>query len=102
MPEWFPEYDLDLGPAVDSLPADISSLLASDGVSYQRRYANGLVLVNPTGNATSVALDGVHQRALPSGGGPVSSDGIPTGSLAFEAVDTAVLKPHTAAILLNS
>jgi len=42
LPEWFPEYDLNLGPARDPLPADISALVASDGMSYQRRYTNGL------------------------------------------------------------
>jgi hypothetical protein len=102
LPEWFPEYDLDLGPAIDPLASDVSSLLAFDGVSYLRRFANGLVVVNPTGSPTSVALDGVYQRAVPSGGGPVSADGVPSGSLSFEAVDTAVLGPHTAAILLNT
>jgi hypothetical protein len=102
LPEWFPEYDLDLGPAVSPPPADIGTLLAADGVSYVRRFVNGLVVVNPTTNPTSVAFDGVYQRAVPAGGGPVSADGIPSGSLTFESVDSVTLQPHTAAILLNS
>ena len=102
LPEWFPEYDVALGPAVDALPTDISSDLATDGVTYQRRYARGIVLVNPTPDATTLDLDGVYQRAVPSGGGPVSAEGVPSGSLTFEAVAKLHLNPHTAAILMTS
>lgn len=101
MPEWFPEYDLDLGPPVDAPPSDIAALLAADGVSFQRRYTRGQVVVNPTDHATAFPLDGVYQRAVPTGGGPVAADGTPSGSLAYVAVDSVALAPHSAAILLN-
>jgi hypothetical protein len=100
-PEWFPEYELDLGPPVDPLPTDIASFQSTDSVSYQRRYANGLVLVNPTAQASSVPLDSVYQLATPVGGGLVSTDGTATGFMSFEAVDTVDLGPHSAAILLK-
>lgn len=100
-PEWFPEYDLDLGSPLDPLPSDVSALSAPDGVSYQRRYGHGLVVVNPTEQPTSFGLDGVYLRAVPSGGGPVAADGTAAGSLSYAAVDTVDLAPHSAALLLN-
>ena len=71
-------------------------------MTYQRRYMRGLVVVNPSEGAARVGLDAVYQLGVPSGGGPVSSDGTPSGSLAFEAVDALDLAPHTAAIVLTS
>jgi hypothetical protein len=51
---WFPEYDYDLGRPLGAATRD------DDGV-WRRRFENGLVVVNPTGEAKHVALDGTFR-----------------------------------------
>jgi hypothetical protein len=50
---WFPEYDYDLGLPLGPATRD------SDGV-WRRRFQHGLVVVNPTGSAKQVALQGAY------------------------------------------
>src|SRR5437764_10895725 len=45
-PQWFPEYGVNLGPALAPPPASIEALRVAGGL-YVRRYARGLVAVNP-------------------------------------------------------
>src|SRR6185312_9288536 len=50
---WLPEYEYEIGNATGAESAD------ADGV-HRRRFANGLVLVNPTGSAQSVSFGGTY------------------------------------------
>jgi hypothetical protein len=100
--QWFPEYGIDLGAATDPLPARIASLQDVASQLYIRHYANGLVLVNPSGAAGSYPLGATLYQVVPSGGGVVPSDGSIPGSLSTTPVTTVTLQPETAAILLNS
>ncbi|HUB10133.1 MAG TPA: putative glycoside hydrolase [Myxococcales bacterium] len=100
--QWMPEYGLDLGAATDPLPSDISTLLDATWNVYVRHYANGLVLVNPSGSAQTIALGGTYYQATPQGGGPVPSDGSSPGSLTYPAVTSVTLAADTAAVLLAS
>ncbi|MGE3958086.1 MAG: putative glycoside hydrolase [Vicinamibacterales bacterium] len=96
---WFPEWTLDLGAARST--ARTVADLQWQGV-YRREFANGLAIVNPTGRAARVTLDGTYHRVDPTGGGPVGRDGRPQGSVTTTAVTSLELAPKTAEILLRS
>jgi len=100
-PEWLPEYDIDLGPPAQPLPASISEMLHPQWQVYARRYAKGLVLVNPTETTREVDLGATYHAACPEGGGPVPADGSKPGSLTYRAVSRLTLAPHQGAILLT-
>ena len=75
--KWLPEYDLQVGAPLDrAAPASIDALRDASGI-YERRYEQGLVLVNPTGSALTLTLSatGPHTLATPYGGGDIRSDG---------------------------
>src|SRR5207244_6973413 len=72
-PEWFPEYGIDLGPAVDPVPAQISHL--SSRGAYAREFQKGLVVVNPGDTSVMYSLSGSMWRVTPVGGGTVPDDG---------------------------
>jgi hypothetical protein len=55
-PAWFPEYGIDLGPAVDPLSSDIAAYWNPGWNVYVRHYAKGLVLVNPATSDQTVSL----------------------------------------------
>ncbi len=73
---WFSDYNAPIGKARGAEIAD------SQGV-HQRRFANGLVLVNPTATASTVAL-----------GGRYSGDGL-------SAVRRVRIGPHSGLILVS-
>lgn len=105
---YYPEYEVDLGAATTSLPADIDGLLWN-GV-YRRDFANGFVLVNPTGTERTIALGGDFEQLVPSGGGAmddgdIAADGsyqggalawLPVSSLVLPVAAAALLRPATA------
>ena len=102
-PEYFPEYDIQLGAPLDALPAGIDGLLNAGWGVYTRSYENGLVLVNPGPDSRGVDLGGTYYLARPSGGGLVPANGDISGwSVAYEPVDRVDLAPYQAAILLNA
>lgn len=102
-PEYFPEYDIDLGPPVDDLPGEIDGLFSADWGLYARRYENGLVLVNPGADAVVADLGGTYYLAEPVGGGIVPEDGdISAWSVGYGAVERVELGPNRAAVLLVS
>ena len=100
-PEWFPEYTVDLGAAIDPLPTGISSYFDPTWHVYVRHYAKGAVLVNPTGTSHAINLSGTYCRVNPIGGGPVPPDGSEPGSLNYTLATSITLNPNQAAILLN-
>jgi len=101
LPEWYPEYNIDLGAPLDPLPAQIDAYRQAGGV-YVRHFARGLVAVNPDSSSHTLAMSGTLYRVTPGGGGPVPASGVPTGSLSTTAITQLTLPPHQAAVLLNA
>jgi hypothetical protein len=102
VPEWFPEYGIDLGPASDRLPRSIDALRTADGL-YVRRFARGVAAVNPDDSAHTLPLDGTRYLAEPHGGGEVAADrGTAGARVTTRAVSGSLeLAPHSGAILLD-
>jgi len=100
-PEWLPEYDIDLGPPAQPLPESISELLQPQWQVYARRYAKGLVLVNPTETSREVDLGATCYAVCPQGGGFVPADGSKPGSLTYRAVQSLTLSPRQGVVLLT-
>ncbi len=96
--EWYPEWDLDLGAATTT--ATTVTDLASGGV-YRRDFANGIVLVNPSGASVHVDLGGTFQRVVATGGGAVASDGTASGSTTRVAVTSIDVAATSAEILMR-
>jgi len=99
-PEWYPEYGVDLGGAVDALPTDISSFLDTSNV-YVRHFANGAVYVNPDTTEHTVPLGTPHNKVLPSGGGYVPTGGATPGTLTYQRVSSISVPAHGAVIVLD-
>ena len=94
---WFPEYDVDLGAAVDP-PG-----LRQDQGAFVRRYANGLVVVNPGDSTVRYTLPAAMQLVTPVGGGAVPDSGqLPASwTLRIAPVSTVTLGPRQGAVLLH-
>ena len=101
-PEWFPEYAIRLGKAATAPPRKIETL-AAQGV-YVRRYANGIVVVNPGDTTKTYRLARRMFLVTPHGGGTVPSNGsIPSSwGLSRKRVGSVTLQPQSAAVLLAS
>jgi hypothetical protein len=69
--QWFPEYGVDLGPALNPPPASIDALRGSGGL-YSRVFARGVVVVNPGTQARTVAPHGEIEIMQPVGGGALN------------------------------
>jgi hypothetical protein len=96
--DWFPEYGIDLGAAVDP-----PGLRAQDG-AYVRRYAKGLVAVNPGDAPVTLQLDAPYQRVVPSGGGRVPDSGVLPAAWTLARTPVAgslTLAPREGAVLLH-
>jgi hypothetical protein len=70
--QWFPEYGVDLGPALAPPPASIDALRTPSGL-YVRRYTRGAVAVNPDDRPHVLVLSGPARRAQPIGGGALDA-----------------------------
>jgi hypothetical protein len=109
--QWWPDYQIDLGPPTDPLPSDISAYWNANWGVYERHYQNGIVLVNPTSNDSGlITLPQTYYQVVGDGnssGANVPPNGTPTNALTYQAVqsvDLAVCNygPYCAAVLLNS
>ena len=104
-PQYFPEYQLNIGAPTTPLPASVSGYLWN-GV-YRRDFQNGFVLVNPGSTTYTLNLGGTYRRAIASGGGILSDAQIDAtgnyigGSLTYQNVSNVTLTGGTAAIFLN-
>lgn len=103
--EWWPEYDVDLGAYVDAPPARVDALLErADGVSpglYVRRYARGIVVVNPFAQPQPLDLERTMWSAQPVGGGEVPASGRTDGwRIVYDPVQRLDVGPGGAAVLL--
>lgn len=96
--DWYPEFDLDLGPA-RTAPKSVDEL-AYQGL-YRRDFEKGIVLINPTTRAVDVTLEASFKLVKPVGGGPLDGRGRPQGSTTTTPVTTLTLPAKTAEILLR-
>jgi hypothetical protein len=101
-PEWFPEYDIDIGTPSQPLPSRIEDLLDPAWGVYRRDYSEGVVVVNPGPSTHSFSLGRTYHRAIPQGGGVVPPEGRPMEwRLRSDRVTSLTLAPQEAAVLLN-
>ncbi len=102
-PEWFPEYEVQIGKPSGEMPGSISSLWRSDWQVYARPYSNGLILVNPSENTKNVELFQKFYQVLPFGGGVVPSNGdLSDWAIDYAEVTNVKIDPHSGVILLNT
>lgn len=108
-PEWFAEYSLDLGAAVDTLPVSIAAFRQPSGL-YRRRFATGIAVVNPTdapiaSTAAALAGDGgagSWVQAVFVGGGELPQDADVSGTRVDTVPVTELTVPaHGGVILLK-
>ena len=105
--QWWPEYQIDLGPPTDPLPSNIATYWNASWGVYVRHYKNGMVLVNPTNasdgiSPTPITLDKTYYQVVNDGnGGLVPADGSSPGQLTYQAVKGLTVCSDCAAILLN-
>ncbi len=102
-PQWFPEYGVDLGPALTPPPASIDALRVAGGL-YVRRYARGLVAVNPGGRPGVLVLARAARRVEPVGGGALGAAADTRGwRLRLLPVHRRVVIPaHSGLLLISS
>lgn len=102
-PEWFPEYSINLGSYLDSIPNNVDEVYNSNWQVYRRDYENGIVLINPSDTARNINLGGTYYLATPQGGGFIPSDGqIPSSwKVNYTAVTSITMPPVSAAILIH-
>ncbi len=101
--QWFPEYGVDLGPALTPPPASIDTLRTASGL-YVRRYARGVVAVNPDDRSHVLVLSGPARRVEPIGGGPLDARA-DTRGWALRLVPVSrrvVLEAHSGLVLVSS
>ncbi|MFL5822542.1 MAG: putative glycoside hydrolase [Solirubrobacteraceae bacterium] len=99
-PQWFPEYGIDLGSPRARVPSNIGSLRTAAGL-YARRFAHGVVVVNPGETTATYSFSGRLRLVEPHGGGALPADASTSGwGLRGRAVSGSLpLPPHSAAVL---
>jgi hypothetical protein len=101
VPQWFPEYGLRLGRPRGGLPRRVAALRRRSGV-FVRRYARGLVAVNPRPDALSVALPRPMRLVQARGGGEIGPSGRAGGRLRTRLVRGRLTLPaRSGAVLLR-
>ncbi len=100
--QWFPEYGIDLGPALGSPPRSVDQLRQASGL-YERRFERGLVAVNPGSRALSLKPAGPALLVSPVGGGALPADAdVSDWRLREIPVSRSVTVPaHGAVVLLG-
>jgi hypothetical protein len=95
--EWYPEWGVDLGAPTNT--AMIVDDLAKNGV-YERDFAKGIVLVNPSASPVTVTLPATMQHVVPQGGGAVDVSGATPGSITTTPIGSISVAATGAEILL--
>lgn len=105
-PEWFPEYELDLGAAADALPASVAAYRDPSGL-YRRSFAKGLVVVNPSDGPITRSVAALAGSASPYdlagfvGGGYLPEDAdVSSMGITRTPVDDVTVEAHSAEVLL--
>jgi hypothetical protein len=71
--QWFPEYGIDVGPALSAPPRNIDELRQPGGL-YVRRFMRGEVAVNPGDTPLVLKLAAPAMLVRPIGGGALPAD----------------------------
>lgn len=105
-PDWYPEYEIDIGSYLDDVPDTVHALRVAGSAAgglYARWYTGGLVLVNTSMSTTySFELDRTYYAISFTGGGWVQLNGtksaqtLSTGSAVSGTYD---VPPNTGRIL---
>ena len=100
--QWFPEYSVALGPALGPPPASIDALRVAGGL-YVRRYAHGIVAVNPGAGSRALRPAGPMRLVRPLGGGALDDGaGIHGWGLRLAPVRGSIaVPPHDGVVLLR-
>jgi Hypothetical glycosyl hydrolase family 15 len=97
-PQWFPEYGVDLGPALAQPPASIAALRLANGL-YERRYTRGVVLVNPGTQARTIQPGRTVEVMRPYGGGGLNDRASTRGwGLRWQRTSSVTVPAHGGAI----
>jgi hypothetical protein len=100
--EYYPEYTLNLGAALQAPAADLDSLWNAGWGVYRRDYTNGIVLVNPSASVVNIAsLGGTYRLATPVGGGAVDAGGSYGGGMSYSNITSLLLPAYSGAVLLQ-
>ncbi len=99
---WFPEYGVDLGAPLGALPRSTAALRDQRG-AFVRRYARGVVYVNPGESTIDEAVPPGYDQVTPTGGGAVPATGVLPSSwrLLEQQVRSLILAPHSGAVLVR-
>jgi hypothetical protein len=93
-PQWFPEYGVDLGPALTPPPASIAALRLGNGL-YERRYTRGVVLVNPGTEARTIRPAQRVEVMRPYGGGGLNDSASTRGwGLRWQPTSSVTVPAH--------
>ncbi len=96
--QYYPEYEINLGSAIDSFEM-------SDDTLFTRAFENGLVIVNPSSvKSKTCFIDKKYYQIIPVDGGVIDSEAIYNGHLTYQAVesDEIEVSPVSAVVLLDS
>ncbi len=101
--QWFPEYGLRIGRALDPLPARVDALGVGGGL-YARRFEHAVAVANPGDGARDYSFTGTRYLAEPYGGGTLPSDASTAGwGVRTRAATGSVTVPaHGGVVLLDS
>ena len=101
-PQWFPEYRVDLGPAVGPPPRTIDALRVGGGL-YERSYARGGVAVNPGDRARMIFFHAPVRVVRPFGGGALDDRADTRGwGLRLQQVSSARVPAHGGVVWLTA
>lgn len=106
-PDWWPEYDVPIGAALQPPAASIDDLQSTVPGVYTRAFDNGSVWVNPTpswegGQPATITLPSPRYLCELSGGGDVGPNGETTARVTYRQVTQITLAPASTAVLLDA
>ncbi len=97
-PQWFPEYGLDLGRPLATAPNTIGRLAIGQGL-FERRYQHGVVVVNPSSEARTLAIRAPVEVVRPVGGGALDPSASTQGwGLRWERTAAVHIPAHGAVV----
>ncbi len=95
VPQYYPEFEIDLGEPAGSFQIQQDTL-------FWRKFEHGLVVVNPSStNSKTFNLDKEYYKIVTHGGGYLNTNADYDGSLSYEAIEGEVTIPPVAALILR-
>jgi len=98
-PQWWPEYELDIGTPITEHQS-LSAMLHVSGI-YVRQYTGGVVLINPTASQINYDVGRSSYATVFSGGGVVGVDGATNAILSYLPQASTVSVPANDALILR-